>query len=133
MEISTYYPNGHQVFIGKVTRTSNNDGADNTIQLTVLSYGADLANYLIEGSESLDSHNTVTDGSIYGVYNGVIPSQPFYKLGQTFKTGPVTTALSAISITAAVSSSISNSISSVGVDIYTAPEGHTWAVPISSP
>lgn len=59
-EISDTYPTGKLVFSGYISRWKARFSA-NTIEFTILSYGTELDNYVIQGSETLDQQNTTQD------------------------------------------------------------------------
>lgn len=64
-EFSPNYPNGKLVFSGFMSKWKAKFGTSDTIEITVLSHGAELDNYLIQGSSILDaSQATGTDEAL---------------------------------------------------------------------
>lgn len=86
VEISSAYPSGKTVFSGKVTRYSSNYKS-NTVQFTAISYGIELANYMLlitDGSAaasytSQDTYETLYSNSSKTALNRTV------KVAQTFQ------------------------------------------------
>lgn len=81
VEYSEHYPNGVVVFDGYMSILKANYGGDESMQLTVLSYGADLDNFIIESGESLYIDQSAQSSS-YGF--GSIHSYDIQAVGQSF-------------------------------------------------
>lgn len=94
-EYSKYYPNGKQVFTGQINRWSA-DYFKDTVEITVLSNGFDLDNYVVQGSDLLVDVTQVSQNSSYLVqylFDGT-----YKAVGQSWQTGGSVTVLEGITL-----------------------------------
>lgn len=80
-EFSQYNPNGVIVFDGEITNIKGNYGGSEDIKVTLLSYGVQLDNYIIESGDGLLIDQSATAGS-YGF--GSIHDYEYQSMAQTF-------------------------------------------------
>lgn len=95
-EFSPNNPNGKIVFKGYISRWKASFGGGDIVNFTILSYGAELNNYLIQGLLTLDQSFTSQDTNqiVYDVFGD--KSSGWNKVGQTFTVGVGVTSISAI-------------------------------------
>lgn len=94
-EYTKWHPNGVLVFDGRITRYNPHIGNNDSIDLTVCSYGIEADNALLYGSVSPDQVVTAPDPSVgsFAAQNSPFPTA---YCAQTFTTGPNVTNISAI-------------------------------------
>lgn len=93
VEYSTAHPNGVTVFMGFISKWRAGFSVGNTVvKLTCLSYGAELDNYLIEGSLTLDVSQATQDATAFASEGG----GGWNRYGQTWIVGGGVTNLSAV-------------------------------------
>lgn len=95
-EISSDYPTGKKVFSGYIKRYNANHGTDANLQCTVISYGVDMDNYLIQGNTTVDQSQTAqdTDGGLIEPVGD--KGAGWNRYGQYFTVGASVTSISAI-------------------------------------
>lgn len=82
VEYSSYYPSGHTVFAGYISKWAASIGGVG-ITITALNYGAELDNYLIQGTDTVDvSQKTGTSTVLIYNFSGI-----WNKIGQSFQAG----------------------------------------------
>ncbi len=98
-EFSTDYPNGLLKFNGLVSKWSSSY-KDNFTKLSVLSYGVQLDNYLVQifPEEVLISNTTVDDTQILYAQGVKFPENRIVAVGQTFTAG-VTSEVTSVTLT----------------------------------
>lgn len=96
-EYSSRYPNGILVFSGYISKWKTRYGATDTTVITVLSHGAELDNYIIQGSSTVDSSQLTQDAStlIYDEFD-LGKGGGWNLAGQTITTGLSATNISAV-------------------------------------
>ena len=93
IEFSETYPNGSTVFRGFISKYKVTFGGVDSVNITVLSNGQDLAHYLVPGASSdvLDQSQTTSDTSGLALWQA-------RRYGQTFKVGSGVTNVSRIDL-----------------------------------
>ncbi len=97
-EVSSDNPTGKLVFSGYISKYAPNFGGDGNIKCTVLSYGVEMDQYLIQGASTIDADQaTGTDLEyIFDDFLGGGPSGGWNKTGQSWIAGGSATNLSKI-------------------------------------
>lgn len=108
VEYSEYYPNGKTVFQGFMSKLKVYFGGSDSVDITILSNGQDLAHYLVPGgnAETIDQSSTTTDTDFASWWD----SGSGHLYGQTFTTGVGVTNISSIRILLQVNSSSYGSV-----------------------
>lgn len=96
-EISETYPESHKVFEGYISRWRPNFGGTGEITCTVLSYGVELDNYIIQGAPTLDQSQTSQNDN-FTMYEPESPGSGFFRVGQTFIAGSTVDNVTAIAV-----------------------------------
>lgn len=86
-EYSTANPNGLKVFEGYISKIKAKFGADTTMEATVLSYGAELDNFLIQGSSTLDNSQATGTDEIFIFSGSGDKDVGWNRAGQSFLAG----------------------------------------------
>ena len=94
-EFSANNPNGKLVFSGYVSKWKAQFGGSNEVSMTVLSYGTELDNYIIQGAPTVDQSQALTDNTTTAVEPGGM-NAGWLRIGQTFTVGAGVTSLSSI-------------------------------------
>jgi hypothetical protein len=99
IEISKYYPNGHQVFSGEIDRWEADFGlAKEGIMLLAYSDGQDMDNYLVQGSPFVSDQTSATQNASTNIQNQYGGSAGYQYGGQTFTTGSSITNIGAVGL-----------------------------------
>lgn len=110
-EISSDNPNGKLVFSGYISKWRAVFGPDLQAEVTILSYGAELANYIIEGGTTLDLSQTTIDNELqaYEPFKG----GAWLRHGQTFTIGSGVTNLHSVALKLHVAAGVGGSVGAV--------------------
>jgi hypothetical protein len=96
VEYSTYHPNGITVFQGYIAKWKVTFGADDNIEITVISHGQDMSQYLVESGDTAYISQTAQTGTGYSI-KYVDKGSWFDFAAQTF-TMPLTKTVDAITV-----------------------------------
>ena len=96
IEYSAEHPNGVTVFSGYISKWKTIFGGPDHVEITCLSLGQDLANYINAGgtADTLDQSQTQDDGGV----GGDVSTWSAQRFGQTFKVGAGITNISKITL-----------------------------------
>lgn len=86
IEFSSRYPNGHTVFLGYISKWKAVFGGNDLINVTCISYGIELDNYLIQGALTVDQSQVNQTDSLR-LYSSATFGSGWQRAGQTFQVG----------------------------------------------